>query len=193
MKKKGLMIIIGIFILAIVGFGGYKVYSYYTTEGDFNTNSVGDDPNNGAIILDKVFSPRVSHDGDITDLEGDFLNGSFSMTLTCGTAGADGYATCVGQTNVINKGTDPLDVLIEDARYSFNDSFYESTEIADSSFNWVSTTIPAGEHRLLTLTVNVQVVSDYILENEESVSAPVTDEYSTVYVGFSMTASNHVG
>ena len=101
---------------------------------------------------------------------------------------SDGYASCIGQVKVINDGSDPISVEVSDAEYCIDYSDCDALE--NSNFNWSSTTIDAGQFKMLNLMLRIPMVSGEELTEE-------TGEWydgssKQVSVSYKLTAANHI-
>ena len=191
MKKKGIIAVIVLFVLALVGFGGYKVYSYYWTQGEFSGGtSTG---TNGEIILEKVFNPMVNTNPDVNENDDLWNDSSYSINLECAAANSNGITHCTGGTTFINGSTDAMDVVVSDATYRVGSEWNSEDEELDlSAFNWTSITVPAGESRQLVISADFSMLTSEEKNEPQEVSDPVTGVYREVSVAFKLTASNHV-
>lgn len=191
MKKKGIIAVIVLFVLALVGFGGYKVYSYYWTQGDFSggTNT----GTNGEIILEKIFNPMVNTNPGEDENSVLMSDSSYSVNLECTTANSNGITHCTGGTTFINGSTDAMDVVISDATYRVGNEWEAEDEELDlSAFNWTSITVPAGESRQLVISADFSMLTSEEKNEPHEVSESVTNDYRDLSVAFKLTASNHV-
>ena len=80
-NKKRLAILI-LLLVALVGVTGYGVYSYYYTQGSFNTQEASDESSDNVIRITGEFNPIVDGTGDSSS-GNEFLGRGGSIDLDC--------------------------------------------------------------------------------------------------------------
>ena len=154
-KDKKKMLVLALFIFAVVGLAGYGVYSYYWTQGSFDSNS--------NTIKVTSFNPETYIDGNF-----DFLGNGGTVTLSCGNTSSYYYSnghetvTCTGGVSVTNNGGTDITLEVEDTNASLNGGS-EIASISSTSLKWdssdssVSNLISSSNSDYLNITVEVEV------------------------------------
>lgn len=198
MKNKKKMLVLVLLLFVAVGFAGYGVYSYYYTQGSFNTESAGgsEDADN-VVRITGSFKPSTNGAGGsgMENAEGFFKNGG-QVYLTCPEDVSFGTTTCTGEITVSNEGSTEIYVDYYDTTSSAESSDFYVT--ADSpSFYWENgdydstVYISAGSSKTLHFNVDVNISSSADPSEEaQLVTDPVSSSSNvTAYVRFKLSAT----
>ena len=98
------------------------------------------------------------------EISGDFLGDGGSLTLVCPSSGTGNETIqCEGTVEVNNNGGTAIEVSTSDSSVSLD--FITQDEVTatagDPTFSWTNTTIAAGSTETLTVTVPVDLDSDF--------------------------------
>lgn len=194
MKNKKKMLVLVLLLFVAVGFAGYGVYSYYYTQGSFNTESAGgsEDADN-VVRITGSFKPSTNGIGGsgMDNAQGFFDEGG-QVYLTCPENVSFGTTTCTGEITVSNEGSTEIYVDYYDTTSSASSSDFYVT--ADSpSFYWSSGDgyISAGSSQTLRFSVDVNI-SNSADPSEEAqlVTDPVTSSSNVeAFVRFKLSAT----
>lgn len=193
-KDKKKLLVLALFLFAIVGFAGYGVYSYYFTQGSFDSDS--------DTIQVASFDPETVINGSSSE----FLGNGGTVSLDCG--GSSGYyhsngketITCTGSVEVHNNGGTDIDVEYFETSSGVNGSGMSlSADTSNLKFDWSNsydsstTRISAGSSDTLNISVDVVVdngaTNGMDNENAEEVSSPIYGGEFSVDVDFRLKAT----
>lgn len=197
MKNKKKMLVLVLLLFVAVGFAGYGVYSYYYTQGSFDTESAGgsEDADN-VVRITGSFKPSTNGSigsSGITGMDGvnGFFNEGGMVYLTCPQDVSFGTTTCTGEITVYNEGSTEINVDYYDATSGASSSDFYVT--ADSpSFYWSSGDgyISAGSSSTLHFSVDVNISSSADSSEEaQLVTDPVSSSNVDAYVRFKLSAT----
>ena len=193
-KDKKRLIIILLLLVALVGVTGYGVYSYYYTQGTFDTEDATDDDDENVIRITGEFNPTLDGMGS-SNSGSAFLGNGGSVSLECpdSTTGHE-TITCTTSVTVRNEGTTSIDVEVLDGNSSASSSNNISVSAENPTYNWGeddATTISAGSSETLTISVDVNVGSDDTVGSSEAqlVTSPVESGTLTASVSFRLKAT----
>ena len=198
MKNKKKMLVIALLLFVAVGFAGYGVYSYYYTQGSFDTESAGgsEDADN-VVRITGSFKPSTNGIGGsgMENTQGFFEDGG-QVYLTCPEDVGFGTTTCTGEITVYNEGSTTIYVSYYDTSSSASSSdFYVTTD--SPSFYWEysdydsTAYISAGSSKTLHFNVDVNISSsDDPSEEAQLVTDPVSSSTNVeAYVRFKLSAT----
>ncbi len=196
-KDRKKLLVIALFLFAVIGLTGYGAYSYYATQGSFDTERATSEDDDNVIRITGSFNPVVDGTADSNSGNG-FLGEGGTIDLDCPeTSGGHETITCTASVQVRNEGSTGITVEVEDGSSSANVESGNITVSAENpSFNWSEnrTTISAGQSETLGISVDVNVgssseVSD---DNEVLVDTPVAGGEIKASVSFRLVATqNH--
>lgn len=179
-NKKKMLLVIALLLVALFGVTGYGAYSYYATQGSFETEDASSEDSENVIRITGTFKPTVDGVGGPSGSSSSgnsFLGNGGTLYLTCPeTSSGHETITCTTSVTVKNEGTTGIYVDVEDASSDTNVEYGSVTASAEEpEFNWNETYISAGSSRQLNISVDVNVgssneVSD---DTEEIVYGPV--------------------
>lgn len=193
-NKKRLAILI-LLLVALVGVTGYGVYSYYYTQGSFNTQEASDESSENVIRITGEFNPIVDGTGD-SGSGNEFLGRGGSVDLECpDSSGGHERIKCTANISVRNEGTTPITVEVEDgSATATSDSgihVYANSPIFDWEYN--TKTIAAGQTEELNVEVYVNVGSESTIEGDQAVlvTGPVNEGTLKASVSFRLKATQN--
>lgn len=178
-KKKSLILVLLLF--AVIGLAGYGVYSYFWTDGDFSGQS--------DTVEVASFDPRIGYS------DGNFVGDGGSLTLICGDSeSGSGTVTCTGAVDVYNNGGTDITVEVDENEVSTdtNEIHVDNGEVTvgTPTFSWSNTTITPNSSETLTVTVPVEVDSDFASGTAYERNEPYNGDTSNGYDDeFSVTVS----
>lgn len=193
-KSKKKILIIILFLFAVIAIAGYGVYSYYWTEGTFNTNS--------AQVEILSFNPTASSFGcnSGATTQEDFLGKGGKLILECGQEGAsntidenhydtDGDTTliCRGMLTVCNRGDTQITVEI-DENNATTQIINKPTALNITATRPTFLYNPDGIDK--DQCSDIEVTTNVVLDGSSpiKVNAPVTDPSFDVVASFSIKA-----
>ena len=178
-KKKSLILVLLLF--AVIGLAGYGVYSYFWTDGDFSGQS--------DTVEVASFDPRIGYS------DGNFVGDGGSLTLICDDSeSGSGTVTCTGAVDVYNNGGTDITVEVDENEVSTdtNEIHVDNGEVTvgTPTFSWSNTTITPNSSETLTVTVPVDVDSDFASGTPIERNEPYNDDTGNGYDDeFSVTVS----
>lgn len=192
-KKRNLLVII-LLLLAIVGLSGYGAYSYFATEGSFDTEEASDDDADNLIRITGEFKPVVDEaTSGGSGYENHYLGNGGSIYLTCpSTTTGHETITCSTTVTVRNEGTTDIYVEAEglDAEAYVSDNDDITATASNPRFSWDNYTLSPNSSRTLTIYVDVAVGMDSNDDDTEVlVSGPVEDGSVSASVDFKLKAT----
>ena len=179
-KKK--LIAIFLFLFALSGVIGYGAYSYYWTQGSYETEE--------ETINIIAFDPEVyNHSSEF------FLGNGGTLPLSCEKEQSNGHETveCYGDATISNKGGTDITLAVENS--SVDLSYIDGVDIdySGATFTLGAETLAPGEQT--TITVRVPLVIDNGTANGDGgydpveVHAPVSGGEFTVSANFKLKAT----
>lgn len=179
-NKKKMLLVIALLLVALFGVTGYGAYSYYATQGSFETEDASSEDSENVIRITGTFKPTVDGVGGPSGSSSSgnsFLGNGGTLYLTCPeTSSGHETITCTTSVLVKNEGTTGIYVDVEDVSSNASTEYGSVTASAEEpEFNWTEAYISDGSSRQLNISVDVNVgssneVSD---DTEEIVYEPV--------------------
>ena len=201
-KKKILLIALLLFV--VVGFASYGAYSYYYTQGSFDTVRASDESSDNVIRITGSFNPTM--DGYSSGSSGSgssgsaFLGNGGTIYLDCPEkSGGHDTITCTATLSVYNSGSTSIYVSYYDTSFSASSSDAD-VSISSSSMGWGSneggsseTYISSGSSSTLYISVDVNIGnSTNVSYNEpQLVTDPVLGGSLTVYASLTLSATQY--
>ena len=181
-SNKKQLILIFLFLFAISGVIGFGAYSYYWTQGSYETEE--------ETINIIAFDPEVYNHGSQF-----FLGNGGTIPLSCGTNSSNGHETitCTGDATIFNYGG--TDITLEVENESVDVSYLSGVDVdySGATFELGTTTLSPNEQT--TITVTVPLVIDNGTTSGDGgyepvqVSAPVSGGEFTVSANFKLKAT----
>lgn len=164
-KKKSLILVLLLF--TVIGLAGYGVYSYFWTQGGFSGQS--------DTVEVASFDPRIGYS------EGNFVGDGGSLTLICGDSeSGSGTVTCTGEVDVYNNGGTDITVEVDENEVSTSTNEISvdngKVTVGTPTFIWSETTITPNSSQTLTITVPVEVDSDFASGSPIRRNEPYNDD-----------------
>lgn len=164
-KKKSLILVLLLF--TVIGLAGYGVYSYFWTDGGFSGES--------DTVEVASFDPRIGSS------EGNFVGDGGSLTLICGDSeSGSGTVTCTGAVDVYNNGGTDITVAVDEDTVSADKTNIHvdngEVTVGTPTFSWSNTTISPNSSETLTITVPVDVDSDFASGTPIERNEPYNDD-----------------
>ena len=178
-NNKRKLIILALLLFAAIGFSGFGAYSYYWTQGNFDTKE-------GTIRTDKSFDPEgiyeINYDSNGNpSYNYQYLGSGGVVDFSC-TNDANGYLTCTGLSPVYNNGNTTVSVTYQNFSVTSSSGDIDVSSVTPT-YKWVygdnqestssSISLDSGESATLVTTFSLPVYVGIPSEAEE-VNAPVT-------------------
>ena len=169
-KKK--LIAIFLFLFALSGVIGYGAYSYYWTQGSYETEE--------ETINIIAFDPEVYNHGSQF-----FLGNGGTIPLSCDDQ-SNGHdtITCTGDATIINAGGTDITLEVENASVDVSDLSGVNIDYSGATFELGTSTLAPGGQTYITVTVPLEIDNGTAAGDGGSsaveVSAPVAGGEITV-------------
>ncbi len=181
-KDKKKLIVIALFLFAVISLGGYGVYSYFFTEGEFDGTS------NQVSIAS--FDPRTSINSD------SFLGDGGSVDISCPSyyTGTTNYE-CTGSISISNNGGTDIEVEVLDAGSGYtthrvNENIAFDATASSPEFGWTTKRISAGSSEQLYITIPVTISSDFDSDSAVETNSPYNGgDWVSVTTSFKLKAT----
>lgn len=196
-NNKKRLLIIALLLVAVIGLTGYGAYSYYATQGYFETEEASSEDSENVINITGSFKPTVEGVGGPSGSSyssDPFLGNGGTVYLNCPES-SSGHETirCTASVTVRNQGTTGIYVNVHDASSSASVNYGNiSVSASEPSFNWYEDQyISRGDSKTLNISVDVNVGSstEVSSDEEEIVYEPVDGGEISASVSFKITAT----